>query len=436
MRKGYGIIGFLVATYLLAVGGLVALIHETLLDGTGGTALRAGVALMVVFTLLVVVRYLALVWFGYLEHIEAMVSPEPDEFTPPLTIIIPAYNEEAVIQQSVRSLLELDYPAYEILVVDDGSTDATYARAAELEGRYGGVTVRVISKANAGKAAALNTGIALAHHKFVLCMDGDSRLSRDTLRYGMRHFADPRVGAVAGNVKVVNRNNLLTRMQALEYIQGLNLVRRGQGYLRAVSIIPGPIGIFRREALEQVGGYDTDTFAEDADLTFKLLTHGWPIAYEERAIAYTEAPEGLLDLVKQRYRWTRGMLQCLGKRAQWLIAPGKARAGWLSLQLMVFEALVWPLLSVFGNLFVVLFALAAGVPGTIFYWWLLLMMVDTVSALYFVAMEEEELSLIWYVFPTRLFFTPLLDVTRLFAFCEELANVQMTWGKLERVGRI
>ena len=138
----------------------------------------------------------------------------------------------------------------------------------------------------------------------------------------MRHFADPRVGAVAGNVKVVNRDNAWTRLQALEYIEGLNMPRRAQGFLRVVNIIPGPIGIFRRDVLVSVGGYDTDTFAEDADVTLKILTRGWHIAYEERAIAWTEAPESAQQLITQRYRWTRGILQALRKRASSLRSGG------------------------------------------------------------------------------------------------------------------
>ena len=152
-------------------------------------------------------------------------------------------------------------------------------------------------------------------------MDGDSALHPDTLRRAIRHFEDPAIGAVAGNVKVVNRTNLLSSLQALEYIEGLNMVRAAQGFFRLVNIIPGPIGIFRKSALEQVGGYDHDTFAEDCDLTLKLLLDGWQVNYEPGAIAYTEAPEKMLDLLKQRYRWTRGILQAISKhkRRLWSI---------------------------------------------------------------------------------------------------------------------
>ena len=419
----------------LAIGTIAVLIANMPTVGTT-PALRVGIAVVLGFLVLLIIRYFVLIWLGYLQHLEARFMEVDDTFTPPVTIIVPAYNEGPVIQSAIRSLLDLDYPAYEILVIDDGSTDETRARAAELEGRYGGVSVRVVGKANAGKAAALNTGIALARHEFVLCMDGDSRLSRETLRRAARHFADARVGAVAGNVKVVNRNGLWTRLQALEYIEGLNMARRAQGFLRAVNIIPGPIGLFRREALVGVGGYDTDTFAEDADLTLKILTAGWQVTYEDSAIAYTEAPEQLLDLIKQRYRWTRGILQALRKRSGWLLSPRGGAGVWLSLLAMLFEAIIWPVFNVLGNLFFAFAALQAGAASYVAYWWILLTLLDVAAALHTVAMEEEDLSLVPYAVLYRFFFIALIDVAKLFATVEEFLNVRMTWGKLERAGRI
>ncbi len=419
----------------IAVGGIALLIAHMPTAGTT-PALRIGIGLILGFLVILVIRYFVLLWLGYLQHLEAQFVVVDESFRPPVTVIVPAFNEGPVIQSAIRSLLDLDYPAYEILIIDDGSTDDTHARAAELEGRYGGVTVRVVGKANAGKAAALNTGIAIARHELVLCMDGDSRLSRDTLRNAVRHFADERVGAVAGNVKVVNRNGMWTRLQALEYIEGLNMARRAQGFLRAVNIIPGPIGVFRRSALIDVGGYDTDTFAEDADLTLKLLTAGWQVTYEDGAIAYTEAPEQLLDLIKQRYRWTRGILQALRKRSGWLLAPRGGAAVWASLLAMLFEAILWPLMNVLGNLFFAIAALQAGAASYVAYWWLLLTLLDVAAALHTVAMEEEDLSLVPYAVLYRFFFIALIDVAKLFATVEEFMNVHMTWGKLERAGRI
>jgi poly-beta-1,6-N-acetyl-D-glucosamine synthase len=436
LSRGYVMTVIAVASIAVVVSVALLLEPSRLISDPANTALEIAITFVLTFLVVLIVRYVLLLWFGYLQHIENRGRDEEFTHQPPVTIIVPVFNEEAVIGAALRSLLELRYPAFHVIVVDDGSSDRTFERACALEGRYGESTIRVVRKRNGGKASALNAGIALATTEFVLCMDGDSRLHHDSLRFAMRHFTDPRVGAVAGNVKVVNRGNLWTRLQALEYIEGLNTVRRAQGFLRVVNIIPGPIGVFRRDALLRSGGYDTDTYAEDADVTLKLLTAGWHITYEERAIAYTEAPERYLDLIKQRYRWTRGILQALRKRAAWLAAPQRGIAVWLSLLVMLFEAIVWPAMNVVGNLLFTVAALSAGVASGVFYWWALLTMLDVAAALYAVGMEGEDLRLIPFAFAYRFFFITMIDVAKLFATAEEVARVRMTWGKLERAGRI
>jgi len=437
MRSRYLYFVIAAAAALLVVAlSVMLLLPRTHIEVTN-PPLRVAIVVVTTFLVLTLIRYFVLLWLGYLHHVEAKTSLEDgDRFEPLVTILVPAYNEEAVIEGAIRSLLELDYPAYDILVIDDGSTDGTYGRAAELEGYYGRATVRVVSKSNGGKASALNTGIALARTPFVLCMDGDSRLSAGALRYAMPHFRDARVGAVAGNVKVANRRNLWTSLQALEYIEGLNMARRAQGFVRAVNIVPGPLGIFRRDTLTRVGGYDSDTFAEDADLTLKLLTDGWHIVYEDRSIAYTEAPERLLDLLKQRYRWTRGILQALRKHSAALLVPTRRFATWASLQAMLFDAIVWPLMNIGGNLFFAIVALAVGTPIYVLYWWLLLTWLDVAAALHTVAMEEEDLRLVPLAVLYRFFFITTVDVAKLLASIEEFLNIKMGWGKLERAGRV
>jgi poly-beta-1,6-N-acetyl-D-glucosamine synthase len=399
-------------------------------------ALQVGIALVLVFLFVVVVRYVVLLWLGYLHHIENRGRAAADSPAPRVTVIVPVFNEEPVVEAAIRSLLALDYPAFDIVVVDDGSTDRTLERASTLAGRYGDVDVRVIHKSNGGKASALNTGIAAARTAFVLCMDGDSRLAPETLRHAMRHFADPRVGAVAGNVKVVNRVNTWTRLQALEYIEGLNMARRAQGFLHAVNIIPGPIGVFRRDLLLSLGGYDGDTFAEDADLTVRILMDGWHIVYEDRAVAFTEAPERYLDLVKQRYRWTRGILQTLRKHAWSATSRRQSAAVRISLLSMAFEAVLWPMMNVVGNTLFTLAALSAGAAAGVFYWWTLLSVLDVAAALHAIGMEGEDLWLVPYAVIYRFVFIAMIDVAKLFAIVEELARVEMSWGKLDRAGRL
>jgi len=293
-----------------------------------------------------------------------------------------------------------------------------------------------VSKVNGGKASALNTGIALARHDYVLCMDGDSKLEPQVLRVSMPHFAKEHVAAVAGNVKVINRQSHLARFQALEYVQGLNMARRAQGFVRVVNIIPGPIGVFRRSVLQEVGGYERDTFAEDADLTLKILSSGYHIVYEDRAIAWTEAPETVNDLIKQRYRWTRGILQAVRKRKLALLNPISLWV-WLSLMMMLFEGIAMPAASVIVNGMFAATALANGQLGAYIVWWFLLFnLLDVIAAMYCVSAEQEELRLVPYALLMRFFYFPIIDVTKLMATVEELQNVEMTWGKLQRSGRL
>lgn len=393
------------------------------------------VVTLATFLLLLLLRHFVLIWFSYLHQRELAKDEHPDIY-PFVSIIVPAYNEEEVIRSSLSSLLELRYPYYEIVAVDDGSTDATYERMKEFEGNHYGVKVSVFRKENSGKADTLNYGIRRSNAPIVVCMDSDSRLTPETLRYAVRHFADKSVGAVAGNVKVANRHNIWTKLQALEYIEGLNMVRKAQAFWNSVNVIPGPMGIFRRAALLETGGYDSDTFAEDFDMTVKILAEGWKIQYEPKAIAYTEAPEVLLDIIKQRYRWSRGILQALRKQKHLLTRSSGNITTPLSLWYMVFEGLVWPAMNIFASLFFVWIALIYGMTKLLVMWWLLLSILDLLIAIHAILMEKEDIGLAIYSMFYRMFYVLIIDVTKLFATLEELVGLDMSWGKLARKGRI
>ena len=230
--------------------------------------------------------------------------------TPLVTVVVPAYNEENALGKTIEALLRLSYVRKEIIIVDDGSTDGTLEVA---RGFASNNSVSVVAKPNGGKWDALNAGINVAKGEFVVCIDADTLLDRDAIQHLMRHFADPGIGAVAGNVKVGNRGGLLTKLQALEYVVGINLHRRSEAHLRKVTVVPGPIGAFRISVLKEVGLFKGDTFAEDADITIRILKAGYKTAFEARAFAYTEAPTSMTSLAKQRYRWYRGSLQVLSK---------------------------------------------------------------------------------------------------------------------------
>lgn len=401
----------------------------------GPIFITALVVTLASFLLLLVLRHFILTWFSYLHQRELAGEPAQEHY-PFVSIIVPAFNEAEVIQASLSSLLELRYPYYEIIAVDDGSTDGTLEKMREFEGNHYGVRVSVYRKENSGKADTLNFGIRRSKAPIVVCMDSDSRLTSTALRYAVRHFDDPHVGAVAGNVKVINRQNIWTKLQALEYIEGLNIVRKAQAFWRTVNVIPGPIGIFRRTAIEATGGYDSDTFAEDFDMTVKMLADGWKINYEPKAVAYTEAPEELLDIIKQRYRWSRGILQALRKQKRLLTRTDVHITTPLSLWYMIFEGLVWPAMNIFANLFFVWAALMYGMTKLLVMWWLLLTVLDLLIAVHAILMEREDMGLAIYAVFYRFFYILIIDVTKVFATLEELVGLDMSWGKLARKGRI
>lgn len=234
----------------------------------------------------------------------------PAEF-PLITVIIPAYNEEGTIAKALDSLAEADYPRKEIIVVDDGSIDSTYTVASNYSKKFGKeVLFSVVRKPqNGGKSSAINHGLLFAKGEYVVIMDADSIAGRDSLKMIVKYFQNPSVAGVGGNIKVLNRRNLLTRCQALEYLVGINLWRRAFDIFGVVMVVPGALGAFNRKILQQAGNYDKDTLTEDFDVTVKALKCGKVVQASSRAMAYTEAPSSLSDFYKQRIRWYRGNMQ-------------------------------------------------------------------------------------------------------------------------------
>jgi len=265
--------------------------------------------------------------------------PEP----PGVTVLIPAHNEESVIVQTVQSVLHSDLSDIRVIVVDDGSSDRTLEL---LESNFGkNDCVQIIHQVNRGKAAALNNALSHAHTAFVVTIDADTEIETDAIRKLLRHFSDPKVGAVAGNVKVGNRSRWLTRWQALEYITSQNMEKRAFDLLNCITVVPGALGAWRREAIEAAGGITADTVAEDADLTIAIRRLGWRVTYDEEAIAWTEAPETPGQLIRQRFRWTFGTLQSFWKHSDTLFRPKYGTLGCVALpNIFVFQILL-PLVS-------------------------------------------------------------------------------------------
>ncbi|MGZ8847984.1 MAG: polysaccharide deacetylase family protein, partial [Pyrinomonadaceae bacterium] len=265
------------------------------------------------------------------------------QFEPFVSIIVPAFNEEFVIEATIRSLLNSDYDNLEIIVVDDGSQDRT---SEVMRDQFGdNPLVKLFTEANAGKASALNFGMRQAKGDLIVALDADTQFPAQTIRALARRFVDPKIGAVAGNAKVGNRINIVTRWQALEYITSQNMDRRAFASLNCITVVPGAVGAWRRELIEKCGGFSDDTLAEDQDLTLQIRKLGYEIGYEETAIGWTEAPQTLRMLAKQRFRWAYGTLQCLWKHRDALFRPGYGALGFVAMPNVWIFQILFPLIS-------------------------------------------------------------------------------------------
>ncbi|MGV9454946.1 glycosyltransferase [Streptomyces sp. NPDC003635] len=349
--------------------------------------------------------------------------------TEPVSVLVPAYNEAKCIENTVRSLMASEHPI-EILVIDDGSTDGT-ARIVEAMGLP---NVRVIRQLNAGKPAALNRGLANARYDIVVMMDGDTVFEPSTVRELVQPFGDPRVGAVAGNAKVGNRDSLIGAWQHIEYVMGFNLDRRMYDMLRCMPTIPGAVGAFRRTALERVGGMSDDTLAEDTDITMAMHRDGWRVVYAEKARAWTEAPETVQQLWSQRYRWSYGTMQAIWKHRRALVESGPSgRFGRVGLPLvslfMVLAPLLAPLIDVF-----LLYGLVFGPTQKTIVAWLGVLAIQAVCAAYAFRLDKERMTHLISLPLQQILYRQLMYVVLLQSWITALTGGRLRWQKLRRTG--
>lgn len=369
----------------------------------------------------------------------------PSEAPPEaIAVVVPAFNEEKVIVQTVHSLLASNGPPFDIVVVDDGSSDdtcETVRRAFADEPR-----VRAFRKANGGKAAALNYGLRQTTAPIVVALDADTVFHPDAVRLLAAAFRSPRIGAVAGNAKVGNRINLLTRWQALEYVTSQNLDRRAFDVLNGITVVPGAVGAWRRELVIEAGGFSGDTLAEDADLTMGILRRGYEVVYEDRAIAWTEAPDTVRGLLKQRFRWVFGTLQAAWKQRGTLLRPRFGGLGMVAMpNLLVFQVL-FPLVSPVMDLHMAL-SLAAAliqqrqhpsefstdiVARTMFFYAVFVAVDLAAAVLAFVLERKEDWRLLLWLPLQRFVYRQLMYYVVLKSMVTALRGTLVGWGKLER----
>lgn len=354
-----------------------------------------------------------------------------DPVTEPVTVIVPAYNESAGIEAAVRSLVASDHPI-EVIVVDDGSTDGT----ADLVESLALPGVRVIRQANAGKPAALNTGLQASSYELVVMVDGDTVFEPDAVRMLVQPFADPSVGAVSGNAKVANRNGLLGRWQHIEYVVGFNLDRRLFDLAECMPTVPGAVGGFRRSALERIGGLSDVTLAEDTDLTMALCRDGWRVVYEERARAWTEAPASLGALWRQRYRWCYGTLQAMWKhRGAWVQGGQAGKFGRRGLTYLLLYQVLLPLLAPVVDVFAI-YGLVFLDPVRVGLVWACFLALQFGMGVYAFRLDGEKYGPLWSLPLQQFVYRQLMYLVVIQSVFTALAGSRLRWQRMERYGSL
>ena len=405
-----------------------------------------------VYTLLVTAIGLGLARLAFLSSMalwHRFTSPEPPPMMDPTTgplvsVLIPCFNEEKVIASSTARILASDWTNIEVLVLDDGSSDNT---AVEVEKAFGDdPRVRLMRFTNGGKAHALNKGLAVAKGEVIVALDADTLFPKSTIGRLVRWFQDPEIGAVAGNALVGNRVNTVTRWQALEYVTAQNLERRALDALGAVTVVPGAVGAWRRAALESLGGYPPDTLAEDQDLTIAVQRAGWKVDFDSEARAYTEAPDTVAGLLKQRFRWSFGTLQCLWKHREALFDPKRPVLGFVALpQIWLFQiilAVASPLVDL-AAIWSIISAVMAHYSHPVEWssddlvrellYWTAFTMVDLSAAALGMALEKRApwIDIIWL--PVQRFgYRQMMYYVVVKAVITALRGPMVGWGKLER----
>jgi peptidoglycan-N-acetylglucosamine deacetylase len=401
--------------------------------------------LFLVGIILGICRLLFIGTLAVIEHRRERHAVYDPDYSPTVAVIVPAYNEEKVIVQTIISLLASDHPPnFEIVVVDDGSKDTTYARVKEAFGDE--PRVRLFTKPNGGKPAALNFGVAHTAAEIVIALDADTIFARDTISKLVRHFADARVGAVAGNAKVGNRINLLTRWQALEYVTSQNLDRRAFNLLDCITVVPGAVGAWRRGLVVEAGGFTDETLAEDADLTMAISKMGCSIAYEDEAMGLTEAPDTVRGFVKQRYRWMYGTLQAAWKHKDALFRPRYGALGFVALPNVFIFQVLFPLISPAMDLLMLVTAVMTGIDRwqhpaefsadslkrALFYYAIFMTMEFLAAALAFILEYKENRRLLVWLFLQRFFYRQLMYYVAIKSTFASLRGIAVGWNKLER----
>jgi len=396
-------------------------------------------AAMIFATGLVIARTLLVAWLAHRHHRRLQIRKEraltgPPAPTPAVSVIIAAYNEGKVIEKTLRSVVSSDYPGQmEVIVVDDGSKDNT---AAEVE-RFATVDsrVRLIRQENGGKALALRNGVSQAKNGLIVFLDADTMFEKQTIRALVAPFSNPLIGAVSGNARVGNLRSFIARCQALEYICGFNLDRRAYTEWNCITVVPGAVSALRKSAIDAAGGFSHDTLAEDTDLTLTMHRLQYQMEFAPDAIAWTEAPETVWTLAKQRFRWAFGTMQCLWKHRDLIFNPRYGALGFFSLPGIWFFQIglvaITPLVDV-----ILIWSIFFGHAGVIWYYFLIFLLMEIFLSAVACWMEGEPMRQAWISLPMRVIYRPMLAWVIWRSILRAFKGALVGWGKLERTASV
>lgn len=420
------------------------------------------------------------------EHSTEELSPLHADFEPPVTIIVPAYNESATIASSVRALMQLEYPEYEIIVINDGSTDNTldvlidkfslhpFPEVYHIKIQTKPVStiyrstkfsnIRVIDKTNGGKADSINTGINASYYPLYCCVDADSVLERNSLKKVVRPFVeDPETVASGGVVRILNgcsvkegfiskvglSKNILALFQVVEYLRAFMFGRLGWTPMNALLIISGAFGVFKKETVIAVGGYKTNCIGEDMELVVRLhrtlIEQGRPykIHFVPDPVCWTEAPEKLSVLKNQRVRWQIGLAESLMANKSLLFNRKGGAVSWLAFPFFLIFECFGPLLEVSGLLIIVYSFYSGLIPNEFFLIFMMLavglgMLISVIS----LSLEEvsfrssnnaAELLLLFIIaIIENLGYRQLNAIWRVMGMFNWLTKSENKWGKMDR----
>ncbi len=395
------------------------------------------------------------VLMGFLASIQKRKSAfniKKSHVQPLVSIIIPAYNESVTSVNTIASLLQSDYPDFEIIFVNDGSGDNT---SQVVHQAYDGhPRVKIFDKPNGGKASALNLGIARSAGDFVVCIDADTHLKPDAVSRLMESFINEDIGAVAGNVKVGNEINFLTTWQSIEYTTSQNFDRRAFELLNCITVVPGAIGAFRKEAIRDAGGFTSDTLAEDCDLTIRILRSGYTVCTNNEAISMTEVPEKMNMFLRQRFRWCFGVMQSFWKHRDACFNSEYKALGWVALPNILTFQIVLPLFAPLADLLMLVAIIislygflnpdvsVAGV-NTGFgdmqkmgMYYLIFQLVDLAGAILAFSFEKENITKLWLLIPQRFTYRWLMYYILFKSVNKAVKGELQSWGVLKRSGNV